>query len=120
MVDALNRKIHAMHVETISVFKKYLRKLIIESITKDEHYVQVNDKLQDFFFDKRYEGYHLVHGVFFIYTYKMYIPNAEILRRIIIDETNKIPYSIHLRYQKTIATIRKQYFWLGRKKHIDK
>ena len=36
-----------------------------------------------------------------------------------MDEIHKMPYFAHPGYQKTIATTRKKYFWLGMKKDID-
>ena len=47
-----------------------------------------------------------------------YIPNVVYLRRIVMDEVHQAPYFGHPRYQKTIATARKQYFWPGMKKEI--
>ena len=35
-----------------------------------------------------------------------------------MDEFHQAPYSGHPGYQKTIATTRKQYFWLGMKKDM--
>ena len=35
-----------------------------------------------------------------------------------MDESHQAPYSGHPVYQKTIATTRKQYFWIGMKKDM--
>ena len=53
-------------------------------------------------------------------TYKniFYILNVAYLRRVVMDEIHEAPYSGHPGYQKTIATTRKQYFWLGMKKDM--
>ena len=37
-----------------------------------------------------------------------------------MDEIYQAPYSGHPRYQQTITTAKKQYFWLGMKKDIAK
>jgi hypothetical protein len=55
-----------------------------------------------------------------IYKNKMCIPNSLDLKRIIKDEIHKMPYSGHPSYQKTIATMRKQYFWHGMKIDVVK
>ena len=52
------------------------------------------------------------------YNNRIYIPNVENLRRIVMDEIHQAPYSGHPGYQKTIATGIKQYFWLGMKNDI--
>ena len=57
-------------------------------------------------------------GEILTYKNRIYIPNVEYLRRIIMDGIHQAPYSGHLRYQKTIAPARKQYFWSGMKKDI--
>ena len=46
MVDALNRKVHEMHVESLSIFQPDLRQQIINHTTEDEMYVQVKDNMQ--------------------------------------------------------------------------
>ena len=35
-----------------------------------------------------------------------------------MNEMHNVPYAGHTRYQKTIATVRGQYFLLGMKKYI--
>ena len=59
MDDALNRKVHEMHVASLSTFQPYLRQQIINHNANDEMYVQVKDKLQQQSLEKRYEGYKL-------------------------------------------------------------
>ena len=53
-------------------------------------------------------------------TYKgrIYILDVAYLRRVVMDEIHQAPYSGHPGYHKTIATARKQYFWLGMKKDM--
>ena len=53
-------------------------------------------------------------------TYKnmIYIQNVEDFRRFVMDEIHQAPYFFHLGYQKTIATARKQYFWLEMKRTL--
>ena len=46
VADALNRKVHEMHVESLSIFQPDLRQQIINHIAKDEIYVQIKDRLQ--------------------------------------------------------------------------
>ena len=56
MVDALNRKVHEMHVASISIFQSDLRQQIVSHTAKDGMYAQVKDKLQQQSLEKRYEG----------------------------------------------------------------
>ena len=52
------------------------------------------------------------------YKNRVYIPNIAYLRRVAMDEIHHAPYSSHPKYQKTIATARKQYVWPGMKKEM--
>ena len=81
-------------------------------------YVQVKDKLQQQSLEKRYEGYKLEEDGLLTYKGRIYIPKVAYLRRMVMDEIHQAPYSSHPGYQKTIATARKQYFWLGIKKDM--
>ena len=59
MVDALNRKVHEMHVASLSTCQPDLRQQIINHTADDEMYVQINDKLQQQILENKYEGYKL-------------------------------------------------------------
>ena len=81
-------------------------------------YVHIKDKLQQQNLERKYKGYQVGGNEIFTYKNRIYIPNVVDLRRNVIDEIHEAPYSGHLRYQKTISTARKQYFWLGMKKDM--
>ena len=73
-------------------------------------YVQIKDKLQQQSIEKKYKGYKLEEDEILTYKNRIYIPSVAYLRRIVMDEIHQASYSGHPRYQKTIATARKQYF----------
>ena len=118
VADALSRKVHEMHVASLSMCQPYLRQQIINHTAEDEMYVQIKDKLQQQSLEKKYEGYKLENDGLLTYKNKIYIPNVADLRRILMDEIHQAPYSGHPGYQKTIAIVRKQYFWPGMKKGV--
>ena len=82
-------------------------------------YVHVKEKLQQQSLEKRYEGYKLEEDGILTYKNRIYIPNVADLWRVVMDEIHQAPYSSHPRYQKTIVTTRKQYFWSGMKNDMD-
>jgi hypothetical protein len=53
-------------------------------------------------------------------TYKgrLYIPNCDDLKRFIMDELHKIPYTGHPGYPKMITTTKKLFYWPGMKKDL--
>ena len=86
MVDALNMKVHEMHVASLSIFQPDLRQRIINHIVKDEMYVKIKDKLQLQSLERKYEEYKLAEDELLTYKNKIYIPNVADLRRIVMDE----------------------------------
>ena len=96
-----------------------MRQQIVSHAAGDELYEQVKDRLQQQGLEKRYEGYELEEDGLLTYKGRIYISNVADLRRVVMDEIHQAPYSGHPRYQKTIATDRKQYFWKGMKKDMD-
>ena len=49
---------------------------------------------------------------------KFYVPNSREIRKLILKKMHNVPYLRHQGYQKTLETIRKEYFWSGMKKDI--
>ncbi len=49
---------------------------------------------------------------------QVYVPNSGELRKTVLQEMNNVPYARHPGYQKTLAAVRKEYFWPGMKKDI--
>ena len=67
---------------------------------------------------QRVEDYKLGTDGTLLYKNKIYVPNSQELRIMILKEMHNVPYVGHPRYQKTVATIKSQYFWPGMKKEI--
>jgi hypothetical protein len=59
VVDALSRRVHAMHATTISMCKSYLKNIILEVVISDEHYLQVKEGLQQEMVQHKYKEYKL-------------------------------------------------------------
>jgi hypothetical protein len=52
------------------------------------------------------------------YRNRLYILDCDDLKRFIMDELHKRPYTGHPGYQRMITAPRKQFYWLGLKKDI--
>ena len=118
VVDALSRKVHEMHLASLSIFQSDLREQIVNHAIEYELYVQVKHKLQQQSLEKRYEGYKLEEDGFLTYKNRIYIPNVADLRRVFMDEIHQAPYSGHPRYHKTIGTTKNQFFGHERKRTL--
>ena len=46
-----------------------------------------------------------------VYKNWLYIPDSEEVKRLILNELHKKPYSGHTGYQKMITKLRKSYYW---------
>jgi hypothetical protein len=53
-----------------------------------------------------------------MYMGRIYVPNSQELKNLILRELNSVPYVGHLGYQKTIAVVKSQYYWPGMKKEV--
>ena len=85
MVDALSRKVHEMHVASLSICQPDLRQQIVDHTVEYGMYVQIKDKLQQQILEKKYEGYKLEEDGILTYKNRMYIPNVEDIRRVVTD-----------------------------------
>ena len=59
---------------------------------------------------------------FLIVKDKIYVPNNIEIRLLVVvlKEVHDVPYVSHLKYQKTLTTLRKQFFWEKTKKGVTK
>jgi hypothetical protein len=64
------------------------------------------------------EDYKLEVDGTLLYKNRIYVPNSQELRIMILKEMHNVPYVGHPGYQKTVATIKSHYFWPGMKKEI--
>jgi hypothetical protein len=48
---------------------------------------------------------------------RVYVPGSRELRNLVLKEMHNVAYSRHLGYQKTIASVRSQFFWTRMKRY---
>jgi hypothetical protein len=118
VVDALSRRMHEMQVTTISMYQTDLCDIILEVSKSYLHYMDISVTLQQGMSQHKFEGYELREDGILMYRCQVYVPNDQELKRLIFSEMHKVPYVGHLGYQKTIVTVKKQYFWPGMKKEV--
>jgi hypothetical protein len=116
--DALSRRVHELHVTTISMYQSYLKDIIIEATKSDLKYKELVEKLQGGNLQQKIEEYKLDNDENLICRGKIYVPNSHELENLILREIHNIPYVGHPRYQKAIAAVRSQYYWPGMKKEV--
>jgi hypothetical protein len=91
----------------------------VRNAQKTEPFVQtVTMYLQREPMGVKYEGYQMTEGGLLTYRRRFYIPGCDDLKRFILDELHKTPYSGHPTYHKMITTTRRQFYWPRMKKYI--
>ena len=110
-VDALSRRVHDMHVSTVSMCKSDLKTKILDVVVLYKHYLYAKQELQHEFVQQRY-GYHKLedHGIL-KWRSIVYVPNSQELRKLVMKEMHNTIYVGHIGYQKTFETVKRQYIW---------
>jgi hypothetical protein len=81
-------------------------------------YRDLVEKLQQGKMPLKVENYKLENDRTLLYKNKIYVPNVQELKLIILKEMHNVPYVWHPGYQKIVAAFKGHYFWPGMKKDI--
>ena len=49
---------------------------------------------------------------------RFYVPDVGYIKKMVMKETHVVPYVGYPGYQKIVAAVRKQYYWLGMKNDV--
>jgi hypothetical protein len=120
VADALSRSMKTIYLAVVSTCEIDVKNRVRNSQEKDPFVQTVTLYLQQEPTGVKYEGYQMTKGGLLTYRDRMYIPNCDDLKRFIMDELHKRPYTSHPGYQKMIIATRKQFYWPGLKKDITK
>jgi hypothetical protein len=116
-VDALSRRVHELHATSISMYQSILKDGIIEAAKSDLQYKELVEKLQQGILQQTIEDYKLENDEILIYRGRIYVPNSQELKNMILREMHNVPYDGHPGY-KIIAVVKRQYYWPGMKKEV--
>jgi hypothetical protein len=124
MVGSLSISMKVIHLEVVRTYESEVKKRVKSA---QETYAFSNimkSYLEQHPRRMKYEDYQLLNDDMLTYEGRLYIPNCNDLRRFIMDELHKIPYTGYLGFQKMIITTTKIFYWPRLKKeiadHIDK
>jgi hypothetical protein len=115
VVDALSRSTKTIHLAAVSTCEIDVKNRVRNAQETDPFIQIVTLYLQQEPARVKYEGYQMTKGGLLTYRDRLYIPNCDDLKRFIMDELHKIPYTGHPGYQKMITATRKQFYCLGMK-----
>jgi hypothetical protein len=95
-----------------------LKDKITEAAKSDLQYKELVEKLQQGILQQKIEEYKLDNDEILMYRGRIYVPNYQELKNMILREMHNVPYAGHPGYQKTIAVVKSQYYWLEMKKEV--
>jgi hypothetical protein len=90
----------------------------LEAANEDLQYRDLVANLKQGKMPQKVENYKLENERILLYKKIIYVPNVQDLKFMILNEMHNVPYAGHPGYQKTVATVKSHYFWLGMKKEI--
>jgi hypothetical protein len=95
-----------------------LKDIITEASKSYLQYKELVAKLQQGNLQQKIEEYELVNDEILMYKGRIYVPNSQELKNLILGEMHIVPYSRHPGYQKTIVAVKSQYYWTGMKREV--
>jgi hypothetical protein len=118
VVDSLSRRVHLMHAIAISVHQLDLKRIILDGLITDQHYLQVKENLQQGDVQQKIKEYEIKEEGSLMHKNRIYVPSSRELRNLVLKKMHDVRYVGHLDYQKIITAVISQFFWSGMKKDI--
>ena len=115
VVDALSRRVHLMHAMVIIMHRSDLKRIILDVVVTDQHYLQVKEILQQENVQQKIKEYEMKEDGLLMHKNRIYVPSSGELRNLVLKEMHNVPYARHPSYQKTIVEVRSQFFCPGMK-----
>jgi hypothetical protein len=107
-----------MHATIASMHQPDLKRRILDVVVTDQHYLQVKESLQQEDVKHKMKEYEMKEDGLLMHKNRIYVPSSEELRNLVLKEMHNVPYPRHPGYQKKIAAVRSQLFWLGIKNDV--
>jgi hypothetical protein len=118
VADALSRSMKTIHLAAVSTYETNVKERVRNAQETNTFFQTVTSYLEQEPTGIKYEGHHMIDGGLLTYRNKLYILDCDDLKRFIMDELHKIPYTGHPGYHKMITATRKQFYWPRLKKDI--
>jgi len=110
VANALSRHANLIYTAAYSSFESDLEDKVRTAAGIDEKYKNLLQKTTENIAENEDSKYKMSKNGLLIYKNRLYIPNSEELKLLILNEMHKKPYSGHPGYQKTITMLRKDFY----------
>jgi hypothetical protein len=117
--NSLIISVKTIHLIAVSTCETNVRERVRNAYEIDAFFKTMTSYLRKDPTGIKYEGYQMLDEDLLTYTNILYIPSCDDLKRFIMDEMHKRPYTGHPGFQKMIKTTKKSYYWPRLKKDID-
>jgi len=118
VADALSRKVQCLCKISVSRWQNTLLEKIKIAADQDVDYQQIKQQVQQLSGRETPQGYELDDAGMLYFNKRLYVPNEDSLRKLILDEFHISHYTGHPGYQKMVTALRKEYYWPGMKKNV--
>jgi hypothetical protein len=108
LADALSRRVHELHATAISMYQTDVKRKILEAGNIDLQYRELVAMLQQGKILQNIDIYKLGVDGILLHNNRIFVPNVQDLKCIILHEMHNAPYVGHPKYQKTITTVKSQ------------
>eukprot|EP00253_Pinus_taeda_P011485 PITA_11485 len=118
VADALSRKVQSLYEISTTGWKNPFLDMIKEISGQDTEYQQLKQQIQQSDGKDSQQEFTIDDAGIVYFKQRIYVPNQNKIKGLIMDEFHISHYAGHLGYQKMMTAIRKEYFWPGMKKDI--
>jgi hypothetical protein len=118
VVDALRKSVKMIHLVALCTCEMDFRERVNSSQEIDVFFKIVMSYINQGPTGVKYEGYQMLDEDMLTNKNRFHVPSCDELKRFIMYELHKRPYTSHIGYQKMIMTTRRQFYWHGLKKEI--
>eukprot|EP00253_Pinus_taeda_P020519 PITA_20519 len=103
---------------SVSKWQSTLLERIKTTADQDAVYQQIKQQVQQLSGKEIQQGYELDDVEMLYFNKKLYVPNEDSLKKLILDEFHISHYTGHPGYQKMVTALRKEYYWPKMKKEV--
>eukprot|EP00253_Pinus_taeda_P029605 PITA_29605 len=118
VADALSRKVQCVCRLSFSKWQSTLLEKIKLAADQDAVYQRIKQQIQQLSDKEVQQGYELDDAGMLYFHKRLYVPNENNLRKLILDEFHTSHYTGHPGYQKMIVALRKEHYWPKMKKEV--